>query len=827
MPSGEPALSPPPAPANPPTRWSVDELIPFGKYILLNKISAGATAAVYRAKIRGEAGFERLVTIKRILPQMAGDPEFVETFVREAKVCARLTHSNICPIYELGKVGESLYMASEWVAGKDLRAILQRLQATGRVMPPLAAAWIASRLCDALDYAHGLKDAKGERLNLLHQDLSPANVMVSYEGAVKLLDFGLARAAGRAQQTNVDALKQKLGYMSPELVLGTSVDRRSDLFGVGVCLYEMVTGKRLFAGNDDIATLKLLRNATVQPPSALRDDTPDELETIIMRSLARDPEQRWPSAGEMAHALTAFVVADDPSFSTRNLVELMQSLFETDKQTEQGKLNTLLSASQNANLMEQRRRFFHSPLGAAAIARAEATRKHASTRPPPPASPAIPPPPGSNPSSTDSLTGSHISQRKARAPLPAPPATANGQQAAPQEQDDALTTYRPPTSSPVQDRATPRPPALETPRPGAFARGGLTTTEAKYNELIRRSGEDDAEPTMYRPEPSMREAAAAAVQSSDIRDTLTDKEKNDAGRITQPSIDPGLQELQNEPTVFELAPEEYSEPLADKPEKAAAAPKPEPSEPAATDVALDFDSEATNYLGGQPAAAMALFEPAAPAQSYDDEATHIFFTNEDGGIELPDVPDDSLTTVSHPTPLRVPVPAGAPAAIGSRLPPPPPASGRTGQHAPVPLPLAAPSSVVERTSPRIPTIVISSIPPAARSPLYWVLGAAALVLLIGLIVKTPLGITLGLRKAPLGVVMIETTPAVQATIKLDGIYRGRAPTTLDGVPAGSRILSVTAEGYEPVTRTVIVEGGEARTVNITLIPTTPAPLAQP
>jgi|GEM_PF-5506069 len=819
-------------------RWSVDELIPFGKYILLNKISAGATAAVYRAKIRGEAGFERLVTIKRILPQMAGDPEFVETFVREAKVCARLTHSNICPIYELGKVGESLYMASEWVAGKDLRAILQRLQATGRVMPPLAAAWIASRLCDALDYAHSLKDVKGERLNLLHQDLSPANVMVSYEGAVKLLDFGLARAAGRAQQTNVDALKQKLGYMSPELVLGTAIDRRSDLFGVGVCLYEMVTGKRLFAGTDDIATLKLLRNATVQPPSALRDDTPDELETIIMRSLARDPEQRWPSAGEMAHALTAFVVADDPSFSTRNVVELMQSLFETDKQTEQGRLNTLLKASQDPNVMEQRRRFFHSPFGAGAIARAEATRKHASTRPPPPAPPAIAPPPGSNTSSSESLTGSHISQRKARAQLPAPPATANAQQGpedpAHQAQDDALTTYRPPTSSPALE--TPRPPALETPRPGVFARGGLTTTEAKYNELIRRSGEDDAEQTMYRPEPSMREAAAA----SDIRETLADKDKHDAGRITQPSIDPGLQELQNEPTVFELAPEEYSEPLAaeqdkprppnkpNKPDKPAAAAKPQPSEPAVTDVALDFDSEATNYLGGQPSAAKALFEPAAPAShSYDDEATHIFFTNEDGGIELPDVPDDSLTTVSHPTPLRVPVPARVPAAIGGRLPAPPPASGRTGQHAPVPLPLASPSSVIERTSPRIPTIVISSIPPAARSPLYWVLGAAALVLLIGLIVKTPLGITLGLRKAPLGAVLITTTPAVQATIKLDGIYRGRAPTTLDGVPAGSRVLSVTADGYEPVTRTVIVEGGEARTESITLIPTTPAPIAQP
>jgi serine/threonine protein kinase len=419
MPSGEPALS------IPPTRWSVDELIPFGKYILLNKVSLGATAAVYRAKIRGEAGFERLVTIKRILPQMAGDPDFVETFVREAKVCARLTHSNICPIYELGKVGESLYMASEWVAGKDLRAILARIpQTSGKAMPPLAAAFIASRLCDALDYAHSLKDAKGERLNLLHQDLSPANIVVSYEGAVKLLDFGLARATGRAQQTNVDALKQKLGYMSPESVMGTPLDRRSDLFGVGVCLYEMVTGKRLFAGTDDIATLKLLRTATVPPPSGLREDTPEELEMIIMRALALDPEQRWPSAGEMAHALTTFIAAGDASYGTRNLAELMQSLFEQDRHAEQSKLNTLLHASQDANLMEQRRRFFASPTGAAAVARVEAARKAQSTRPPPPngafgGASNIPQSQrgAAASSSTDSSTtgsSSHISERQGR-----------------------------------------------------------------------------------------------------------------------------------------------------------------------------------------------------------------------------------------------------------------------------------------------------------------------------------------------------------------------------------------------------------------------------
>ncbi|MET0389765.1 MAG: serine/threonine-protein kinase, partial [Polyangiales bacterium] len=459
MPSGEPALP------HHTARWSADELIPFGKYILLNKISAGATAVAYRAKLRGEAGFERIVAVKRILPQMAGDTEFVETFVREAKICARLTHGSICPIYELGKVGESLYMASQLVTGKDLGAIMRRLQFTGKVMPPLAAAWIGSRLCDALDYAHGLKDTGGERLGILHQDLSPANIVVSYEGEVKLIDFGVARASGQAQQTNVEALKQKIGYMSPELVRGAHVDARTDVFGVGISLYEMVTGRRLFAGSDDIATLKLVSHAVVPPPSALLDDTPEELEVIIMRALARDPEARWPSAGEMAHALTACVAAEDPTFGTRNIGELMRELFVDDQEAEQRKLHELIVASQDAQLMEQRRRFFASPLGAAAVAKAEAARRLASTRPPP-ASVSVAP------------------------PVTVPPVAA-------QPEDEELTTYR------QEQRPDVRATRSSVPDAGSLTRA------ATYEELTQ--GNQDQHdpsklPTPLRPQ-SQNEAA--------------------------------------------------------------------------------------------------------------------------------------------------------------------------------------------------------------------------------------------------------------------------------------------------------------------------------
>src|SRR5690349_11402464 len=309
------------------TEWSADELIPFGKYVLLDRLSSGATAAVYRANVRGEAGFERLVAIKRILPHMAGDRDFVDTFVREAKTVARLTHAAICPIYELGKVGESLYMAIEYVQGKDLGTIMRRLAESGHTVPPVTAAWIVARLCEALDYAHNLKNAKGERKGIIHRDLSPSNVLISYEGQVKLIDFGLAKAVGRAQSTNVDALKKKLSYMSPEMVKGRPLDGRSDLFGVGVCLYEMLTGRKLFVGQNDIDTLKLVGKASVPPPSAFSDETPEELELVVMHALEREPADRFKDAAEMCEAITSYLRKADATFGLQQLSEWMHGMF--------------------------------------------------------------------------------------------------------------------------------------------------------------------------------------------------------------------------------------------------------------------------------------------------------------------------------------------------------------------------------------------------------------------------------------------------------------------------------------------------------------------
>jgi serine/threonine protein kinase len=788
MPPGDPALPSDTA------RWSVDELIPFGKYILLNKISSGATAAVYRAKIRGEAGFERLLTIKRILPQMAGDHDFVETFVEEAKICARLNHSSICPTYELGKVGESLYLAMEWVAGKDLGAIVRRLENTGKVMTPLIAAWIAGRLCDALDYAHALRDAAGKPIGIVHQDLSPSNIVISYEGQVKLIDFGLAKAAGRAQQTNVDALKQKIGYMSPELVLGTTLDARSDVFGVGVCLYEMVTGRRLFAGADDIATLKLVSSANVPPPSALVEDTPEDLEMIMMRALERNPDKRWRTAGEMGQALTACIAGEDPTFGTRHVADFMRELFTQDMAAEQRRLNDLLTASKDAALIEQRRRFFTSPLGAAAIAKAEASRRVLNTLPPPPKLKAPPPPPAVDrhtPTEVDPVHPAHLSSQ--------PPGLELDNQDLVEEE---LTTFRPERR---RSDVVPQPP-----KPAPLA----TQTQAPA---------DEEELTTFRP-PDTLEEELTTFHTSDTRKT--------------PPAPPGIQldvqaqaQVTERPTSPPSARERALPPEYGATERRDNTPVRVRLPPGVTPA---FEEEATSYFDvGRRASEKSSHGPFGG----EEEATHIFFSAEEG-IGLV----ESLQEMSPSAPLGAkdaanPERRRTPSEVRARQPPnlldkplgAPSNRGatQTGGHKPYPLDVPPPAAAAASNPPRLwpariqtldrgPTLETSILRRGDRGPLLFIGLAMLAATLIGLIVKTPLGIAIGIRKPTEGAIEVRTVPPVAAAVRLDGIYRGRAPLRLEGVRSGDRMLALEADGYVTVARRVTVEGGNTASVNIAL-----------
>jgi len=230
--------------------------VPFGKYYLLERINVGGMAEVFKAKTFGVEGFERLLAVKRILPNIAEDEEFITMFIDEAKIAVQLQHANIAQIFDLGKVDDSYFIALEYVNGRDLRSIFDRMRSRGEALPIALACHVMMQVCEGLDYAHNKRDGQGRELHLIHRDISPQNVLIGYDGEVKLIDFGIAKAAGKASTTQAGILKGKFGYMSPEQVRGLPIDKRSDIFAVGIVLYELLTGERLFVGETDFSTLE-------------------------------------------------------------------------------------------------------------------------------------------------------------------------------------------------------------------------------------------------------------------------------------------------------------------------------------------------------------------------------------------------------------------------------------------------------------------------------------------------------------------------------------------------------------------------------------------
>ena len=248
----------------------------LAQYQILGRIALGGMAEVYKAVSRGVEGFEKVVAIKRILPHVAEDEEFITMFKDEARIAAQLQHSNIAQIYELKSEGETFYIVLEYVPGKDLRAIFEHGRTVKRPMPLAQACYVIMQVCEGLEYAHNKKDRHQRPLGLIHRDVSPPNVLVSYEGEVKLIDFGVAKAAGRASQTQAGILKGKFGYMSPEQVRGATIDRRSDVFSLGAVLWEILCNQRLFQAETDFATLEKVRTVNVDPPSRDQPGGPEQ-----------------------------------------------------------------------------------------------------------------------------------------------------------------------------------------------------------------------------------------------------------------------------------------------------------------------------------------------------------------------------------------------------------------------------------------------------------------------------------------------------------------------------------------------------------------------
>jgi serine/threonine protein kinase len=305
----------------------------YGPYSLLERIAVGGMAEVFKAKRTGVEGFEKVLAVKRILPHLSDNKEFVEMFIDEAKMVAGLTHPSIVQIYDLGKIDRSYYIAMEYVHGRDLRSIVKRVKDKGLRLPMDLAALIAQRVCAALEYAHRKKDERGRAMRIVHRDVSPQNILISFEGEVKLTDFGIAKAATKASQTERGALRGKLLYMSPEQAWGKPMDRRSDLFSLGIVLYEMLTERQPFLGQSEIGILEAVRECRVAPPRSSNPRIPERLEAVVLRTLEREPDHRYQDAGELARDLERALPDRKPPASAE-LARFMEILFDQDERRE-------------------------------------------------------------------------------------------------------------------------------------------------------------------------------------------------------------------------------------------------------------------------------------------------------------------------------------------------------------------------------------------------------------------------------------------------------------------------------------------------------------
>jgi eukaryotic-like serine/threonine-protein kinase len=275
----------------------------FGPYAVYERLGQGGMATVHRAEKRG-IGIRRPVALKRLLPHVAADPALVKLFVDEARLASHLRHANVAQTYELGKVGDTFFIAMEYASGPTLAQIIRQcLRAAGQI-PLTITVNILQQICEALDHAHNLCDESGQPLRIIHRDVSPTNIIVTSTGVVKLIDFGIAKATISSVKTQTGFIKGKFGYIAPEYITGR-IDARVDLFAVGVVAHEMMTGRRLFEGADDFETLQNIREMNLQPPSHWNPDVTPDLDDIVMIALQRDPADRWQTAGAMQVALAS------------------------------------------------------------------------------------------------------------------------------------------------------------------------------------------------------------------------------------------------------------------------------------------------------------------------------------------------------------------------------------------------------------------------------------------------------------------------------------------------------------------------------------------
>ncbi len=313
----------------------------LGKYFVGARLAAGGTASVYLARLAGPHNFERLVALKIIHEHLSDEQEFVNMFLDEANLAARLNHPNIVHLYELAKEEGELFLAMEYLHGQPLSQLSERAASLGISLPPDLVAWIGVRAAEGLSHAHELTDADGKPVGLVHRDISPHNIFVTYDGIVKVVDFGIARAEGRIAKTALGQLKGKFGYMSPEQALGHPFDHRADLFALGATLWEVALGARLFKGEDEVDTLRLVVESNVPPARELQPDFPEDLERVLHRALDPDPEQRYSSSAEIARDLGEVIEASGTRDHKQTLSTIITELFAEERANQERAIGEL------------------------------------------------------------------------------------------------------------------------------------------------------------------------------------------------------------------------------------------------------------------------------------------------------------------------------------------------------------------------------------------------------------------------------------------------------------------------------------------------------
>lgn len=318
----------------------------FGKYILLDKMATGGMAELYRAKLTGAKGFEKLIAIKKILRHLNFEEKLLVSFIDEAKLAAFLHHPNIVQIYDFGSVDDTYFIAMEHLAGKDLRYSLKKAEETGSRLSLELILYIISCLCDGLDYAHTLKDFSGNPLNIIHRDVGPQNLFLTYDGQVKIIDFGIAKAANQSTSTQSGTIKGKVAYMSPEQASGSPVDHRSDIFSVGIIFYELLTLVKMYEG-DTFEALSKARKADFIPVSEIRPELPREIHRIVEKALEKETANRYQSAHEMYSDIENFMVDNKIRVSQRDLANYLQGLFSSESITDECKIRNYITTEKS------------------------------------------------------------------------------------------------------------------------------------------------------------------------------------------------------------------------------------------------------------------------------------------------------------------------------------------------------------------------------------------------------------------------------------------------------------------------------------------------